>query len=365
MTDKVSEIKRYHKAWSSSAQPKIAGLYQSLAPEEGRELAAYAIELIDRQDEQAHSAEDILLYLACLSPGALDEAYQELVDRQILYPGVVYREAGPGISNQLLNLIPVSQTQADHLLTALAWISDVHVQQAFHQWRKTPPDWAASLYIPPDAYAQVAGWVLTAEAQRQNLFHTQCYPLVKPTGGADQAQSPVQVVQDHKNHCPWCGRQLTTLFDFDLTQPALDFLDIDGRRVRIATCQVCTCYGFVHTKVDWHGAAAWSPYNQRPPYLPDDSSAWLPLPSKRLVLGKTPRNPFNAASDCVPISFSQVGGHPSWIQDFSYPVCPECNNLMVFVAQLANQDIEEYGEGIYYAFLCKGCRNACTCYQQS
>ena len=67
MIDKVSEIKKCHGDRSSSAQARVGELYQSLAPKEGRELAAYAIELIDRQDEQeGSSADDILLHLACL-----------------------------------------------------------------------------------------------------------------------------------------------------------------------------------------------------------------------------------------------------------------------------------------------------------
>ena len=353
-------------AWSKENQAKSGELYQSLTTEEGKQLAAYAIDLLDSQEKhQMHRAEEVLRNLACLTSGTLEEVYQELVKRQILYPGVLYRGASSEITNQLLNLTPVTQMQANHLLTALAWIGDALVQQAFRQWRKSPPDWASSLFISPDAYAQVAGWVLTPEAEKRNLFYMQCYPLVRPKSAGDYQNSPVKVAEGHEGNCPWCGHELTTLFDLDLTHPALGFLKVDGTQIRIATCHVCTCYGFVYTKIDWNGTTKWSPHNRRPEYLPDDSSDWGSLPAKRLVLGETPRSPFSAASEFVPISFSQVGGHPSWIQDFSYPVCPECNSIMDFIAQLANEDIEEYGEGIYYAFLCKNCRNTCTCYQQT
>jgi hypothetical protein len=38
---------------------------------------------------------------------------------------------------------------------------------------------------------------------------------------------------------------------------------------------------------------------------------------------------------------------------------------MVFLGQVAVEDFEEYGEGIYYSFLCGACGIACTDYQQS
>ena len=38
---------------------------------------------------------------------------------------------------------------------------------------------------------------------------------------------------------------------------------------------------------------------------------------------------------------------------------------MMFLAQLDYSDIEQYGEGIIYAFICPDCRTTATSYQQS
>jgi hypothetical protein len=65
------------------------------------------------------------------------------------------------------------------------------------------------------------------------------------------------------------------------------------------------------------------------------------------------------------VSGSQVGGHPTWIQDAEYPICPECSKHMKFVGQIDCPDFQEYGEGIYYAFVCEECRIAATHYQQT
>lgn len=71
-----------------------------------------------------------------------------------------------------------------------------------------------------------------------------------------------------------------------------------------------------------------------------------------------------SANRNMPISFSQVGGHPSWEQDAEYPRCPSCQQRMAFIAQLSNEDFE-VAEGIYYAFLCRPCQTAATHYQQT
>jgi hypothetical protein len=364
MNNTIDTIKSYQQAaWSEENQAKVTQIYQSLNLEEGSQLAVHALELLDKQ--KIRHAEEILLNISCFTPGALKGLYQELIKRQFLYPGIIYREAGTEISNQLVAWEPDTSLEANHLLIALAWIGDEVVQQKFTQWRKAIPDWATELFVPPDAYAQQAGWVLTPGGNRRNLFHTHCYPLVRSGDDADYQNSPVKVAEGDENHCMWCNRQLTSLFDIDLADPALKFLQLDGTQLRIVTCDICTTYGYVYTNVDWHGAAKWYLKNQKPDYLPDDSAHYDTIPPKRLVFSQHSRNPFQAAHQLIPISSSQIGGHPNWIQDAEYPICPECNELMNFIAQLDMENFEEYGEGVFYAFLCKNCYIACTSYQQT
>lgn len=61
---------------------------------------------------------------------------------------------------------------------------------------------------------------------------------------------------------------------------------------------------------------------------------------------------------------SQIGGHPAWIQDAEYPVCPCCSTTMKFIAQMDMEQAED-SEGIYYAFLCEGCLQVAVNYQQT
>lgn len=85
-----------------------------------------------------------------------------------------------------------------------------------------------------------------------------------------------------------------------------------------------------------------------------------------LHFGGTPRPRIESANWLVPgVRFSQVGGHPTWIQDAEYPRCPDCGRTMPFVAQLSNEDIEEGAEGIYSIFACRECGVAATGYQRT
>jgi Domain of unknown function (DUF1963) len=163
----------------------------------------------------------------------------------------------------------------------------------------------------------------------------------------------------------WCRRPLTTLFACNLLHPQLHMLRDLGTHLRIVTCERCTCYGPIYTDIDGKGNARWSLYNQMPAYLPDENLEWVALPADCFALSTDARNPVMAASQFVHVVYSQFGGHPTWIQDAEYPECPKCNNPMPFVAQLAGEEVEEFGEGMFYAFCCIGCKQACTTYQQS
>jgi len=73
----------------------------------------------------------------------------------------------------------------------------------------------------------------------------------------------------------------------------------------------------------------------------------------------------HAADQFLPTQFSQLGGHPAWVQDSAYPKCLECSRTMMSLAQLDHQDIEEYSEGTYFGFVCLECMATATVYQQT
>jgi hypothetical protein len=121
----------------------------------------------------------------------------------------------------------------------------------------------------------------------------------------------------------------------------------------------------VLTAVGPDGESSWHGANRRPDYLPKDAD-WPRMAQGRLVLGKEPRPWLEAADWAVPgVRLSQVGGHPTWVEDATYPRCPGCGRAMPFVAQISNDDLDEDSEGIYYLFACRGCGVAASSYQQS
>lgn len=113
------------------------------------------------------------------------------------------------------------------------------------------------------------------------------------------------------------------------------------------------------------GGSNWSTFNSKPDYLPDESEDEYVLPSERLVMSAQARAVDYAVDPCLPTTFSQIGGMPTWEQDCAYPDCPKCGETMVFVGQIDCADIEEYGEGVYYSYLCSGCHITATNYQQT
>jgi hypothetical protein len=94
----------------------------------------------------------------------------------------------------------------------------------------------------------------------------------------------------------------------------------------------------------------------------------LPPPGPRkLVLGPQRRTPFEAVGRFMldETGISQLGGHPDWIQDADFPVCPGCGRRMRCIGQVSREDIEEFAEGSTYAFLCLSCGKGATTYQQT
>ncbi|MDN8599264.1 DUF1963 domain-containing protein [Citrobacter sp. S2-9] len=335
-------------------------LYQQLQPAEARRMAEYAMSRFE--SGQYTQAQEICLYLAAFTHANLDACLREWVqdeDFECDYP-LPFHRAPPDVRDTLLQRVEVDAENRNEILQCLAWMGDDAVVERFARWRQNPPPWRNSLYVAPEEYAHVAGWELTAEGQRRNLYFPQCFHLVKQTAASSAV---LRVAGEHSDACPHCTLPLANLFEVDLkaagllTEPVTDI-------IRVVTCECCTAYSTVFGYVDSLGCAHLSPKNVPPSWLPEDVQEWRRLPINGMQLGNT-RSPLFAADPFLPTSFSQLGGHPTWIQDALYPHCPECSRTMMFLAQLDYADIEQYGEGMLYAFICPDCRTTATSYQQS
>ncbi|MNJ42032.1 hypothetical protein D3C77_369820 [compost metagenome] len=183
------------------------------------------------------------------------------------------------------------------------------------------------------------------------------------------ASHPITLLTASSNSCPWCGGKLTTLLELAVNHPSLQFLSLSGEKFKVETCVICSCYDVVYMDVSLSGEPTWSTYNKKPDYLPeidlDDYDDGYLTVSHLFRLSAKPRNSYHAAHWTLNSTNSQVGGHPSWIQDAYYPDCPCCSNHMTFIGQLDWEEVEEQGEGIYYMFVCPDCLITATIFQQT
>jgi hypothetical protein len=356
---------------------RVAALYRELAPEDGRELAAGAAELLAGHTAlDRELAERMLLLLACLVPDALRGVHERLAALGVFHPGELFRGAGAEARDRFLARLPEAGEETPLLLSALAWIGDEVVRVRFREWSRTPPLWAVELPIPPEQHALDAAWYLEEDGVRRDLFKDECWALVPP-GEAAESPGPVRVGTPHGADCPWCGRPLVTLFDLDLTAPRLAFVGLAGTRLRIATCPHCLPYAApILTEVDGEGQADWSPANEEPSFMPEGVERIEALPAGALVLGERQRTALAARPFVHESGASQLGGLPAWLQEAEFPLCPECLRPMPFLAQLQLTDLKDRDdlgvpgdpadpvEGMFYAFLCAGCGRAATLFQQ-
>ena len=290
-------------------------------------------------------AEEILLCLACLIPGALAGTHGELLRGEWLCPPELFRGGDAASRDRLFELLDTRSVPDSilsvHGLLDLAWIGDEAVQSRFQEWRSNPPRWRPYLHAPPEDYAREAGWELTRAGVRRDLFHRECY-------GLSAAKEPI--IQVGADQCVWCGLPLVTLFDIDLRDPRVEFLGISGETLCIATCEHCVIFAPVFTELDSSGGCRWSNFNLKPSHTAfhrrpvlEAAEPWLRTRAERhrlSTIGDPRPSPFEAQEFVVlwlGLSVSQVGGHPLWIQDSEYPHCPRCEETMMFVAQYQDQ----------------------------
>ncbi|UQZ35542.1 DUF1963 domain-containing protein [Paenibacillus sp. PK3_47] len=341
-------------------------LYHQLTDRQQEQMENYALTLVEEADFDR--AETILLSLACYTDAPVERGLKAFFRAGIYYPGILYRQAGPVIRDRLIQLIEHDAGNRNHLLLALAWIGDEEVVKLFKSWRQQPPDWADGMYQPPENYAREAGWELDAAGGKKLLFHPESYSFIadREHTGEPEVHPAVSVLHSSNEVCPWCSGRLTVLLDYNLQDPLLQFMKLSGRRLRIAACMQCNCYGTVYMKVDLDGGYVWSEYNTVPDYLPhyEEGEGREQLEWNTLTLSDRPTGTYENSHWTLETPASQIGGHPAWIQDADYPECPCCLETMKFIAQIDMEQADD-SEGIYYAFLCGTCLIAAVNYQQT
>lgn len=349
---------------------KSEEVYSALSEGDADRMLNAALELLESGDED--TCQEILVSLICYRDYSLESCIPILLERGIYYPGILFKDAPARGRDRMLQFVEQDGENRNHLLLALAWIGDDQVVRQFQEWRSDPPSWAKELYVPPEAYAHEGGWELTENGSKRRLFYHDSYAIAKkvPTESTYAVEpEPAQFLKEDSASCPWCGSSLTILADLDISHPKLRFLGLSGERLRVSTCVNCSCYETIYMDVDFHGKSEWSQTNIKPEYVPGPDSGEdersFTSAGRSLRIADKPRSSYYAAYWALGPAVSQIGGYPAWIQDAVYPSCPCCSRSMTFIGQLDWEQIEEYGEGIYYMFLCADCKVTATLFQQT
>lgn len=357
----------------------IVVTFRHLDEDAARQLSLRAVERLAHPQDSADARDaqgardqciELLFAVACFVPTALSGLHPRLLHADVLHnapcgyaqdPHVLWYGADAQTRAAIIEGLGEGvEADPGSALSALAWVDDATVHALFRQWRVAPPSWAIGLWQPPHAFASMAGWSLSRSGDRRSLARGGCHLLE-----AGRRAEPVAVYGPHDGLCGWCGARLTTLFDLSLSDSRLAFLQRSGRRLTVATCLGCVCYGTVFMEVDDDGGCEWSPVNVRPDYLPEHGLEAAPaLPCR---LGRARRTPFEALAFgwYAGGQLSQLGGQPAWVQNADYPSCPRCGELMASLGQLEPAYFDDRQEGIIYAFHDPECGLAATVYQQT
>lgn len=359
-------------------------VYTLLSKEDIEKMKSYALELI--KNDELELAQNILIPIVCYRDEAVAACLRALIAKGECYPEVIFKDAPADIRDYLIGLIGGINNDSEtlnlnNILLALAWIGDEKVVELFSSWRTNPPKWRDKLYIAPEKYSLEAGWELTEDGKRRNLFYESCYKIESydeedsavSKANADYKDSivsktePVLFLHPKTEKCEWCGKDLVSILNFNLRDSACSFIELNEAidSLDIMTCIFCNCYGYIYSEFDATGKSKWSELNIIPQYLYENEDDEFEFPKKSFVMSREKRSCYHSASQFLETTFSQIGGHPTWIQDAEYPKCPKCSQHMTFIAQFDWEDVENYGEGIYYAFICSDCNIAATHYQQS
>jgi hypothetical protein len=340
----------------------VADIYANLTPPQIQTVIDMAIDAYKANDKGR--ARKLALELAGFTDASLDRLLHVWLDHDDFWYSLTFRSAGPDITRRVLDYLNGQPRNPNHALLAAAWIDSPPVLQTLAELDTSMAPWREKLFVTPSEYARDAGWEIV-QGSRRSLTLPQCWAVTYIKKDSRRQPSPhVALCQEAKGTCPWCNRPLHDLIYLDHQSQAHAQLGLDNAPLRVTTCLTCTFFTTVYAELDSKGHPVLST-----PTTPNDfvepwdqtkeENPWTDCLKPIL----SPRPPMCAAHEFLPTTFTQIGGHPTWIQDSAYPTCPQCRKTMVFIAQLDRTDIDI--EGIYYAFLCATCRVTATNYQQT
>ena len=317
------------------------------------------VEAATQESNEDDLVTTVLHDLACFRAASLTLAHGTLLsysNDNYYDAGLWFQHASRETTERLIGR--TEKREERFRLAEIAWTGSELAEAQFREWQENTPEFIKSRFSTMNALIHDAGWELNQAGERYNLFYKESRTLTwEPR--EDRFNSGT---------CRACKQHLDVLFDFDLTNPTLNFLALEGTRLRLPLCINCLfddpdshiCFA-----VDTDGNYEWSNFNSEEsrPFYSDvavDTSFWR---ENKLVPSQRTRPLLESRRWCR-YANDHVGGHAGWMHDTDYPGCPSCNSSMKFIAQCSDLNLTyaqttryvgDEIEGILYAFLCPQC----------
>jgi hypothetical protein len=329
---------------------------------------------------------DVATHLASFSSCDLTTCQDRLLDGGDPYPRHAFRGASDLVVQRLLATVDAladsGSVVLEHALGALAWSRSLRAEQAQRRWRDMPPAWRDALNWPPERFALDAGYEVEGNGRRE-LVLPSAYKLSADRRNASTGGGAVFEPDPSGKTCPQCGLRATSLLRIDAL-PADVSLSLEGdtpssspgssrlatlrsaslgtqTALHVPTCIECVGNEQVFVRLS-DDPARWEWLAPRSASQVERTHRWE-LPPTPVIL--TPRPPWAAVDWCIAEGISQLGGHPSRINDPTYPPCPTCSRTMLSVAQVAPEDFVGLAEGVFYVHLCPRCKVVGVSYDQT
>ena len=174
--------------------------------------------------------------------------------------------------------------------------------------------------------------------------------------------------------CDVCKVPLTLIFQFDLADPKLSFLQLEKLKyLPILSCISCDLsyvgqlmYRFDNTSIQVLSSDAVQSFGDFSEDCPERKITLEPIPSDQLLEDYSSYEEWQKHMSKIDIPKHQLGGNPYWVQNDVHLSCPECGAEMRFLGQVdshvwfTDEPLMAFGHefgdmGILYIHYCDNC----------
>ncbi len=350
-------VERLIKSYPRRSNPDQANiekmqisLMAALDEKEFRTLETALVKIFDSGTEhQCEMAEEIMTDMLAYSSHNIDQLIVNAIDRQGYLPAPLFRGAGDTVKKKLFALMKHDDNLARK---GLAWIGDEEVVNWFAERRTKRQKKSQSSSID-HLYPLDAGWELTADNEKRVLFSLHCHATT-PLHWIPLSNQYKQ--QDDPKLCKLCRSHVVTVKDLKTSNfEELFSLSRPVPSIDVPFCELCSGLNPMRSTILDNGTTELCEPDRQMENIPDwHSDNEGDGGNITLEIGPS-RNPFLVADYCNSENCSQIGGHPTWVQDSEYPLCQSCGRTMLFLMQIDGNQLYCIYPFMYYFFICDLC----------